>query len=341
MTLPDSFNGYLVQRHADGSTTAAVTRLPLQQLPAGDVLIRVAFSSLNYKDALSATGHPGVTRQFPHVPGIDAAGHVAASASPDFRPDDPVLVTGYDLGQNTWGGWGQFIRVPAQWVVPLPPELGLRQSMVLGTAGLTAALSIEALVRACLEPAAGPIIVTGASGGVGSLAVAILARLGYQVAAVTGKPAAHALLGRLGAATVLSRRDLDDTSGKPLLKPQWAGGVDTVGGNTLATLLRSTAPLGCVAACGLVGGADLPLTVYPFILRGVTLAGIDSANCPMATRRRLWNNLAGPWRPTLPDDLVTEIDLPGLERYVPMILAGGVTGRIVVRHGSPSVNPGP
>lgn len=326
-----SLTCYLVEKDSSGQVRAAVAHRPASDLPPGEVLVRVEWSSLNYKDALSATGHPGVTRKFPHVPGIDLAGTVLESAAETVRAGDAVLVTGFDQGMNTWGGFASLARVPAEWVVPLPPGLTAREAMVLGTAGLTAALAVDALRAHDVRPERGEVAVTGASGGVGSLAVALLARLGYTVVAVSGKPAAAELLSALGAARVVGREEVSDASGKPLLPGRWAGAVDTVGGATLATLVRALKPRGCVAACGLVGGVDLPLTVYPFILRGATLAGIDSVECPLDTRRRLWSQLAGPWRLALPAGLVQETPLGGLEPWIAKILRGEVTGRVLVR----------
>ena len=215
--IPKTLKCYLVARDSSGAVTAAVAERPTGELPQGDVLVRVAFSSLNYKDALAATGHPGVVKQFPHVPGVDAAGTVVASEVPEFVPGNPVLVTGFDGGATRWGGWAEFVRVPHEWIVPLPAGLTLREAMILGTAGLTAALCVDSLQKHDIQPDRGPIVVTGATGGVGSVAVAILGKLGYQVAAVTGKAEAHDYLKRLGAAQILAREELDDRSGRPLL----------------------------------------------------------------------------------------------------------------------------
>jgi acrylyl-CoA reductase (NADPH) len=333
-TLPKSFRCYLVSKEGKETRGELVER-PLDDLPEGDVLVRVAFSSLNYKDALSASGHPGVTRRFPHVPGIDAAGTVVESRSADWKRGDEVLVTSYDLGQNTWGGFGQYIRVPAAWVVRRPHSLGARESMILGTAGFTAALCVLALVERHVDPSAGDVVVTGASGGVGTLAVALLARAGYRAVASTGKPAAHDLLRQLGAARVVGREEVDDASEKPLLATRWAAAVDTVGGRTLSTLVRSVHRGGCVTACGLVGGVDLPLTVYPFILRAVELIGIDSAECPYDRRLQVWQKLATDWR--LDNEkleaLVTEVTLDGLPAQIEKILHGQTTGRVLVNLG--------
>jgi putative YhdH/YhfP family quinone oxidoreductase len=332
MPQPERFRCYLVEQDMDKKISARIAELPISQLPDGEVLIRVAYSSLNYKDALGATGHPGVVRRFPHVPGIDAAGTVLESRAPEFSAGDNVLVTGFQLGAPAWGGFSELIRVPAAWVVPLPPGLSPRESMIFGTAGFTAALSIQALREGHIEPTHGEIVVTGATGGVGSMAVAMLARLGYPVAAVSGKATARDYLTRLGASSIRDREAVHDASNKPLLNARWAGAVDVVGGNTLATIIRSTKRAGCVTACGLVGGAELHLTVHPFILRGVRLIGIDSAEYPIDRRAALWRNMAGPWRPADLEMLVAEtVDLDHLEPHIQEILAGKVQGRILVK----------
>jgi putative YhdH/YhfP family quinone oxidoreductase len=328
--MPDLMRCFLVTKRADGTVERGLVQRPIKELPPGDVLVRVRYSSLNYKDALAATGHPGVVSRFPHVPGIDAAGEVVKSNSDKVLVGDQVIVTSFELGAGRWGGYAEFIQLPADWVVPLPRGLTLRESMILGTAGFTAAMCLEAIQRCGVQPTAGDVAVTGASGGVGTLAVAIFAQAGYRVAAVSGKPNATDLLRRLQAAEILRREDITDKSDKPLLKPRWAAAVDTVGGLILSTLLRSTKPLGCVAACGLVGGTEIPLTVYPFILRGVTLAGIDSAWYPAERRAAIWSKLAGPWKPKLLDGLATDVLLEELEPKIQDILAGRIVGRVVV-----------
>ncbi len=325
---------YLVELDDQGRAHGRPTSQPLDALPEGDVLIRVAYSSLNYKDALSATGNRGVTRHFPHVPGIDAAGTVVESRSPKFSPGQKVLVTGFDLGQNTWGGWAQYVRVPSGWVVPLPEGLSLRESMIFGTAGFTAAMSVEAILHHDVTPESGEVVVTGASGGVGSLAVAMLSKLGFRVVAISGKPHAHDFLRQLGAAEVAGRDTVNDTSDKPLLRGRWAAAVDTVGGNTLATVIRSTKHHACVAACGLVGGVEMSLTVFPFILRGVCLCGIDSAEWPIQRRPALWQKMAGPWRPNDLETLVAKtVTLEQLDEVIQQILKGEIIGRVLVRPG--------
>jgi putative YhdH/YhfP family quinone oxidoreductase len=253
------FSCYLVRKIGKDQIEASLERRPMHELPDGDVLIRVEYSSLNYKDALAATGHAGVARKFPHVPGIDAAGTIVESCTPEFQKGTQVFVTGCDLGAGRWGGWAEYVRVPAEWVIPLPEGMTLEEAMRFGTAGFTAALSVAALQHHGLSPNSGEIVVTGATGGVGSIAVQLLAGLGYSVTGVTGKADRHEWLRRLGARNIASRAEVDVQGGNPLLSARWAGAVDTVGGNTLATLLRTTHIGGCVTACGLVGGADLHL----------------------------------------------------------------------------------
>lgn len=325
------FRCYLVERDSSGAVHGRLTERPHKELPEGDVLIRVAYSSLNYKDALAAAGHQGVNRLFPHIPGVDAAGTVVESGVYEFVPGDRVLVTGYDMGANRWGGFAEYVRVPVGWVVPLPDGLTLLESMMLGTAGLTAALSTEVLQRFVPPAESGPIVVSGASGGVGSMAVAILSKLGYPVTAVTGKRVAADFLHMLGAKDIRRREEFDDASGKPLLSARWSGGVDAVGGNILATILRATQHGGCVAACGMTAGVELPVTVYPFILRGVTLAGIDAALCPLARRHNMWWRLAGPWKPDRLADMVRIVELDEVGQRIDDMLAGQIVGRCVVR----------
>jgi acrylyl-CoA reductase (NADPH) len=324
------FACYMVRKGADGRVSAGVESIRIADLPSDEVLVRVAYSSLNYKDALGSQGHPGVVRSFPHVPGIDCAGTVVESASPDYRPDDAVLITGYELGAGHWGGFAEFVRVPADWIVPLPHGLSAREAMIYGTAGFTAAQCVNAIVERGIQPERGPVVVTGATGGVGCIAVAILAKLGFDVAAVTGKPDQHDWLRMRGAKTMLSRNEVDDASDRPLLTARWAAAVDTVGGRPLATIVRSVDHRGCVAACGLVAGADVNLTVYPFILRGVALAGIDSAKCPRPERLEMWRKLAGEWRVEQLNKIAHEISLDELSGRVQEILSGRVVGRTLV-----------
>jgi len=323
------FIGYVVKKDGD-EFKGSVERLPLSYLPQGDVLVRVSYSSLNYKDALSAKGNPGVTRKFPHIPGIDAAGVVEESSVPDFSPGDEVVVTGYDLGMNTDGGFAGYVRVPAAWVVPLPKGLTLRESMILGTAGFTAALSVHHLIRGGVTPDRGPVLVTGATGGVGSIAVSILAKLGYSVTASSGKRDQYDLLRSLGAKDVIPRETLDTDSPKAFLKPEWAGAVDTVGGKTLEYILKSTMYMGSVSSCGLVGGSSFCTTVFPFIIRGITLYGVDSVECPMDLRLEIWNRLSGEWKPSTLNLLASEIGLDDLSSAIEDILKGKIKGRTLV-----------
>ncbi len=336
--LPEKFKCYLITKHEDGEFSGEITERSLNELPDGEALVRVAYSSLNYKDALSATGHPGVTKVFPHVPGLDVAGLVADSGVYELVPGDPVVIASLDLGIDRWGGYAEYVSVPHEWTVPLPVGLTLRESMILGTAGFTAAMCVEALTRHEIEPDCGEIVVTGASGGVGSVAVALLAKLGYHVVAVTGKTSAEQYLKGLGAEQVVPRRAADDTSTKPLLKGRWAGAVDTVGGNTLATVLRRTRCHGCVAACGLTAGTELSTTVFPFILRGVTLAGIDSSRCPLPLRHELWRRLGDEWKPDGLEAMIRLVELEDLPTQMDAILAGKVTGRVVVSIGGEDVD---
>jgi len=328
--LPGSCMCYLVRKTGKSQIESGIERRPLHELPAGDLLIRVAFSSLNYKDAMAATGQPGIAKTFPHVPGIDAAGTVVESGSNEFRVGDSVIVTGYGLGADRWGGWAEFVRVPSEWAVPLPPGLSLKESMIYGTAGFTAAQSVRALLRNGIVPESGEVLVTGASGGVGSIAVALLAKLGYSVVAVSGKPEKSSWLEQLGAARIIDRESVIEESSRPLLSARWAAAVDTVGGNTLATILRSTKPGGCVTCCGMVGGAELPLTVFPFILRGITLVGIDSALSPHEDRREIWNLLADQWKLDDLDQMAEEIEIGKIDKSVEQMLSGQHSGRDVV-----------
>ena len=337
MNNTTSFPAFVVRKDADGRVAAHVERLTVDELPPGEVLIRVVYSSLNYKDALASQGHPGVVRTLPHVPGIDCAGTVKESTSPDYRPGDQVIITGYELGSGRWGGYAEFVRVPAEWIVPLPSGLTLRETMIYGTAGFTAAQCVAAIVARGIEPSRGPVVVTGSTGGVGSIAVAILAKLGYEVEAVTGKQEHHDWLRKLGAHAILGRDEVSDNSDRPLLRSRWAAAVDTVGGKPLATILRSTQHRGCVAACGLVAGTDVPTTVYPFILRGVTLAGIDSANCPRRERLEMWEKLSGPWHIPQLESLADEITLDELPDRIQKILVGQIMGRTVVTPRSEAV----
>lgn len=327
--MVENFKAMVVEKQPEKKFVRSIGKRSISELPEGPLLIKVQYSSLNYKDALSATGNPGVSKNFPHTPGIDAAGEVVEDASGTFEAGDQVVVTGWDLGMNTAGGYGEYIRIPAEWAIALPAGLTLRDSMILGTAGFTAGLSVQALAER-VAPEAGEILVTGATGGVGSVAVAVLAKAGYQVVAVTGKADQAAFLKKLGAHQVITRETLMENAERPMMKERWAGAVDVVGGEMLAAVLKSTCYGGSVTCCGLVGSPELPVNVFPFILRGVSLLGIDSVQCPAPQRLAVWNKLAGDWQVDL-EALVTEVRVEDLEEYIQAILKGGLRGRILVK----------
>lgn len=326
-----AFKALQATETVDGRFETHIVERTTEELPVGDVLIRVSYSSLNYKDALSASGNRGVTRSFPHTPGIDAAGTVAESSVGEFAEGDEVIVTGYDLGMNTAGGFGQYIRVPASWVIKRPAGLSLREAMTLGTAGLTAALCIDKLECAGLKPGSGPVLVTGATGGVGSVAVALLARLGYEVAAVTGKAEQAGFLETLGATQVLERNALQAGVEKPMLKEQWAGAVDTVGGDILFNVVKTLQRGASVACCGLTAGTGFQASVLPFILRGVNLLGVDSVEIPLVVKASMWDKLSLQWKLANLDELVKEISLQELPAEIERVLAGQQVGRAIVR----------
>lgn len=321
----------VAEKDAQGNVTASIAERILGEPAPGEVVVRIAFSSLNYKDALAATGHPGVARRLPLVPGIDAAGSIAASHSPRFLPGEEVLIFHALFGTERDGGYAEYAIVPEDWVFKLPRGLSLLEAMSIGTGGFTAAQCVDELIRHQITPERGEIVVSGSTGGVGIYAVKLLARLGYQVVASTGKTHLVEWLKQHGAKEVLNRSDLDDRTNRPLLSARWAGAIDTVGGNTLATILRATKPYGCVTACGLVGGADLPLTVYPFILRGVTLQGVDTAGITPAYRAELWQRLATDWRLADLEKLSYVVPLDGLTEEIARILRGEIAGRVVVK----------
>jgi len=328
---PDlKFKALVARKTDDGNTTLSVEERQTSDLPDHNVLIRVHYSSLNYKDALSATGNPGVTKSYPHTPGIDAAGVVEWSDDKRFGTGDNVLVTGYDLGQNTAGGFGEYVCVPAGWVVRLPEGLTLRESMILGTAGFTAALGVQKIMEQEVDTERGAVLVTGATGGVGSLAVAILSRAGYTVIAVTGKRDQTSFLKELGASEVISRSDVTDVPEVPLLSSRWAAAIDTVGGEMLDAVLRQTGHNGVVACCGNILGGKLETSIYPLILRGVSLMGIDSGNCLMEDRLQIWKNLADAWKPSNLEVISRNCTLDDLPGEIEKILQGGQAGRVLV-----------
>ncbi len=325
-------NAYRALRvHAPGPQAAAVERLPLEPPDDGEVLVRVQWSSVNYKDALAGTGRAPVVRRFPLTLGIDLAGEVADSRHPGFRPGQAVLATGFGLGVDRDGGLAEYARVPGDWLLAVPAGLDASRAMTLGTAGFTAALAVSRLQGNGQRPDQGPVLVTGATGGVGAWSVALLSHLGYEVVALTGKTDQADWLRALGASEVLPREALPEP-GRPLTRARWAGAVDSLGGAALARLLSAIQPWGNVAAIGLAAGSDLETTVMPFILRAVSLLGVDSVSCPRPLREDLWQRLARDWRPPRTESLVAGIlALEDLPRAFEEVLAGRIWGRLLVR----------
>ena len=312
-------------------TSASITDLDRDQLPPGEVLVRIAYSSLNYKDGLAVTGKPGVIRSYPMVPGIDFAGTVEESAVAEFKPGDQVVITGCGTSETMWGGYAELARLDAKYIVPLPQGMSLQQAMAIGTAGFTAMQAVMTLERHGLKPGGREVLVTGAAGGVGSTAVAILAKLGYKVAASTGRPEQHDYLRSLGATAIVDRTELASPSKRPLDSERWSGAIDSVGGDTLAAVLRTVETHGSVAACGLAGGASLNTTVFPFILRGVNLLGIDSPKVDKAGRLAIWSRLSQDL-PLEKLDAMTEVrPLDQVFAAGEEILAGKIRGRIVIQ----------
>jgi len=320
----------LVIDEIDGKFIQSIQKLDTDNLPIGDVLIRVHYSSINYKDALSASGNKGVTKKYPHTPGIDAAGVVVESINEQFRVGDEVIVTGYDLGMNISGGFGQYIRVPANWVIKLPVDLSLKEAMIIGTAGFTAGISVFRLTE-LVKPTDGKIIVSGATGGVGSVALSLLSKLGYQTVAISGKKSEYPFLKNLGALDIISRFEYQEIDKRPMLSALYAGGIDTVGGPILENILKTLQPLGAVTTCGSVSSTQLNMTVFPFILRGISLIGISSQNYPMSLRQNLWNKLANEWKPNNLLDIFTEISLEDVLNALDAILEGKLKGRTIVK----------
>lgn len=320
----------LVTEEVNGQYISSIKRLDTNDLSKGELLVKVAYSSLNYKDALSASGNKGVTKHYPHTPGIDAAGTIVQSNSSDFNVGDEVIVTGFDLGMNTAGGFGEYISVPALWAVKLPEKLSLRESMIYGTAGFTAGISVLKLTQS-IQPEDGKILVSGATGGVGSVAVAILNKLGYKVVALSGKESEHEFLNCIGASEIISRKAFLSTDDKALFPGIYAGAIDTVGGDILVRIIKSIQPMGVVTTCGSVASTALNLNVFPFILRAVSLIGISAQNYPADKRPELWNLLALKWKPEMLDALSNEIQLTDLPEKINRILKGELKGRTLVR----------
>lgn len=324
------FDAVIIEKSADGAQAVHVGPVDDAHLPDGDVTVSVEWSTLNYKDALAITGRGPIVRQFPMVPGIDFAGVVESSSRADLPPGTRVVLNGWGVGERWWGGLAERARVKGEWLVKLPDAFTTRQAMAIGTAGYTAMLCVMALERQGLTPAQGPVLVTGAAGGVGSVAVMLLARLGYHVAAVTGRPEEEDYLRGLGATEILPRSDFS-SPGRPLEKARWAGAVDVAGGVVLANICAAMLPEGVVTACGLAAGMDFPATVAPFILRGVTLVGIDSVMCPQPRRLEAWRRLAELIDPEKLEAMVSEIALADVPQTAAALLDGGVRGRVVVR----------
>lgn len=330
MTMNSDFKAWRVEEQ-DGSYVGSEQTLSTADLPEGEVLIRVSHSSLNYKDALSASGNKGVTRNFPHTPGIDAAGEVVEDASGKLAAGTAVLVTGFDLGMNTDGGFGEYIRVPAGWCVPMPSGWDARTAMIYGTAGLTAGLCVQKLLTMGAEPAQGPVAVSGASGAVGSVAVELLAKLGFEVVAISGKADHAADLKALGASEVVGRDALSEEK-KPMLKPVFGNAIDTVGGTPLAELLKQIKPGGSVSCCGLVAGPQLQTTVLPFILRGVNLLGVDSVEIPLADKQAVWGKFSGDWACPKTEQSARDIGRSELDAALKAFLGGASVGKTVLHH---------
>lgn len=323
------FKAVLIEKGESGQG-ARIADLTQEDLPAGDVTVRVQYSTLNYKDALAITGKGPVVRKFPMVPGIDLAGEVLTSSSSKWRVGDKVVLNGWGVGENHWGGLSEQARLNGDWLVALPSAFSAKQAMAIGTAGYTAMLCVMALERHGLNRGDGPVLVTGAAGGVGSVAVALLKKLGHEVAAVTGRPAEEAYLRRLGAAEVLPRSEFSEP-GRPLNKERWAAAIDVAGGQVLANVCASMRYRGTVAACGLAAGMSLPVTVAPFILRGVTLAGVDSVMCPMPEREEAWRRLAEDLDPSILEEISETISLADSIPTATRLLAGEIRGRTVVQ----------
>ena len=330
--MAQPFKALIVNKQDDLFSVEIQNHLTLNDLPEGDVVIRVHYSGVNYKDSLAAIPDGNIVRTYPMIPGIDLAGAVVSSTDPRFKEGDEVIATSYEIGVSHFGGYSEYARIPAEWVVPLPKELSLKEAMTIGTAGFTAALSVQRLIENHVSPEKGPVLVTGATGGVGSFAVSILAKLGYKVVASTGKSSQHDFLKKLGANTIVPREDVFDGKIRSLGKQKWAAAVDPVGGEQLAAMLSQIQYGGSVAVSGLTGGTKVPTAVFPFILRGVNLLGIDSVYCPMETRLKIWEHLAADFKPVHLEALIQqEIRLEQLPEVLPTLLKGEAIGRTIVQ----------
>ncbi|MDX3914836.1 MAG: YhdH/YhfP family quinone oxidoreductase [Pseudosphingobacterium sp.] len=328
--MADQFKA-LVAREDNGNFKSEIEYVPFSSLPANEVLIKVGYSSINYKDALSSVGNRGVTRKFPHVPGIDATGQVVSSTMDQFNKGDNVLVTGYDLGMNTWGGFGEYICVPADWIIKLPRDLTPMEAMSFGTAGLTAGLSVFNLIQSGIDK--GEIAVSGATGGVGTIAISILSKLGYKVVAISGKNEDNYLIDVLGASSYIARDTFIEThDAKAMSRPEFDGSIDTVGGNMLSAMLKSSKYNAVVTCCGNVASAEFTTSIFPFILRGIKLIGIDSVEQKADVKTAIWNLLANDWKPMRLQDMVQEIPLEQVPDVLELLLKGKAKGRFVINH---------
>ncbi|MGB0166919.1 MAG: YhdH/YhfP family quinone oxidoreductase [Luteibaculum sp.] len=326
----EEFKGFLVQEK-NGKMLRSVESLPAVFLPDNDLLIKVSYSALNYKDALSASGHRGITKKFPHIPGIDAVGEIV-KAKGKWRVGQKVIVTSYDLGMNTSGGFGEYISVPQDWPVLLPEGMSEKEAMIYGTSGFTAALALFQMEKMGQSPEYGRVLVTGATGAVGTAAIALLRKAGYAPVASTGKSQATGDLVQLGAVEIISREAVNDDSNKPFLSPKWGGAIDTVGGNTLATILKEAKANANIAVCGLVSSADFSTTVYPFIIKGNNLLGVETATCPREVREEIWKRLASTWAFELPNKMIREVSLDGLNAEIEKMLEGKSYGKVILKH---------
>ena len=329
--MPDTFNAFVIDEIED-HFKSSIKSLPIPDLHEGCVLIDVLYSSLNYKDALSASGNKGVSRNFPHTPGIDASGIVEESQSASFKKGDEVIVTGYDLGMNTSGGFSEYIRVPSMWVIKKPENLELSEAMAYGTAGLTAGLCTRKLLMHGLKPKDGEVFVTGATGGVGIVAVMLLSKLGFDVVAISGKEDQRDLLLSLGAKEVIHRNEFDGEMKSPLQNQRWVGGIDAVGGDILSNLITQTHQRAAIACCGMVGGLNLNTSIFPFILRGLSLFGVDSAESLIEVKKEIWSNFASEWKLEEINDQITDVSLEGLVDEIDKILKGKQVGRIRLKN---------
>lgn len=326
----NKFKAIVSRENSDGTFTYGFEEINRNFLPDNDVLIKVHYTGLNFKDALVAKGHKGISRNYPTIPGVDVAGEVIECKDSSYKVGEKVIVTGHDLGMNTFGGFSDYVSLPSEWVVPCPPELTLKEAMVYGTAGVTAGLCVTELINAGISKEKGKIVVTGATGGVGSMAVGILHKLGYDVVASTGKASESDWLQKIGASEVIDREELNIESNRPLLSARWIGAIDNVGGKTLENLLKTTGQHGAVCSVGLVASDKFSTTVYPFILRGLKLIGIDSAEQELEKKLQLWMKLSEHWKPKAFDMMYREVPFAEIEKEIELISKGGQKGKVLV-----------